>query len=219
MVNTVLFDMDGTLLDTLGDLHASINAALTQNGLSAVTRDEARLAAGYGSIELIELVTKHELKPKSPMFERVHEDFICHYRKHCNDTTQPYPGIMDLLARLKEEGAKMAVVSNKIQPETERLRKLWFDDYIAFAVGREDEIKPKPDPAMALKALELMGSTQADAVFIGDSQPDVQTGKNVGCLSVGCTWGFRPREVLEAEKPDYIIDAPIELLEIIRSNR
>lgn len=214
-MDTVLFDMDGTLLDTLDDLHVSVNYALEQSGLPLVTFDETREAAGYGSIVLIELLTKHAFVTGSPEFQRVFDDFNAHYKVHCNDATHPYPGIMELLAGLKDRGIKMAIVSNKIQPETEALRKLWFADYIPVAVGRVEGIAPKPDPAMALKALEQLGAQPQDAWFVGDSQPDVRTGKNARCTSVACTWGFRDFATLEEEYPDFIIDSPLELLDIV----
>ena len=215
MVNTVLFDMDGTLLNTLQDIHTSVIYALEKNALPPVTLDETREAAGYGSIVLIEEVTKHKLETGSTQFTRVFDDFSNHYQAHCNDTTQPYPEIMELLAGLKARGVKMAVVSNKIHHETEALRKLWFADFITHAVGRTEGVPPKPDPHMAFQALDALGSSPQDALFVGDSQPDVQTGKNAGCSCVGCTWGFRSRQILESERADYIIDSPLELLGII----
>ncbi len=218
-MDTILFDMDGTLLDTLEDLHVSVNYALERSGLPCVTFDETREAAGYGSIVLIELLTKHAFVTGSPEFQRVFDDFNGHYKEHCNDVTHPYSGVMELLAALKERGLKMAIVSNKVQPETEALRELWFADFIPVAVGRVDGIAPKPDPAMANKALELLGSQPQDAWFVGDSQPDVRTGKNAGCTSVGCTWGFRDYATLEEERPDFIIDNPLELLDIIDAAR
>ena len=218
-MDTILFDMDGTLLDTLDDLHTSVNYALEQSGLPLVTLDETREAAGYGSIVLIEMLTKHTFVTGSPEFQRVFDDFNTHYKAHCNDATRPYDGIMELLPALAERGLKMAIVSNKVQPETEALRKLWFADFIPVAVGRVGGIAPKPDPAMAFKALELLGSCPKDAWFVGDSQPDVRTGKNAGCTSVGCTWGFRDFATLEEEYPDFIIDSPFELLDIVDASR
>lgn len=218
-MDTVLFDMDGTLLNSLDDLYDSVNYALERSGLPLVTHDETREAAGYGSIVLIELLTKHAFETGSPEFQRVFDDFNAHYKEHCNDKTRPYPGIMELLAGLKERGLKMAVVSNKVQPETEALRKLWFADYIPVAIGRVDGIAPKPDPAMAFAALDLLGSSAADACFVGDSQPDVRTGKNAGCKSVGCTWGFRDFATIKNEHPDFIIGEPGELLDIIDASR
>lgn len=218
-MDTVLFDMDGTLLNTLGDIHASVNFALEQSGLAPVTLNETREAAGYGSIVLIEMVTKGDFAQDSAEFKRVFNDFSNHYAEHCKDSTQPYPGIMELLAALKELGIKMAVVSNKIHHETEALRQSWFAEYIPLAIGRAEDVPAKPDPTMALRALEQLGSTPQSTLFVGDSQPDVQTGKNAQCTSVGCTWGFRSREILEAERADFIIDAPLELLEIVGSGR
>ena len=218
-MDTILFDMDGTLLNTLDDLHASVSYALEQSDLPPVTLDETREAAGYGSIVLIEMLTKHTLVTGSPEFQRVFDDFNTHYKAHCNDATRPYDGIMDLLPALAERGLKMAIVSNKVQPETEALRKLWFADFIPVAVGRVEGIAPKPDPAMAFKALEQLGAQPQDAWFVGDSQPDVRTGKNAGCTSVGCTWGFRDFATLEEEYPDFIIDSPLELLDIVDASR
>lgn len=218
-MDTILFDMDGTLLNTLDDLHASVSYALEQSDLPPVTLDETREAAGYGSIVLIEMLTKHTLVTGSPEFQRVFDDFNTHYKAHCNDATRPYDGIMELLPALAERGLKMAIVSNKVQPETEALRKLWFADFIPVAVGRVEGIAPKPDPAMAFKALEQLGAQPQDAWFVGDSQPDVRTGKNAGCTSVGCTWGFRGFATLEEEYPDFIIDSPLELLDIVDASR
>ena len=218
-MDTILFDMDGTLLNTLDDLHASVSYALEQSDLPPVTLDETREAAGYGSIVLIEMLTKHTLVTGSPEFQRVFDDFNTHYKAHCNDATRPYDGIMELLPALAERCLKMAIVSNKVQPETEALRKLWFADFIPVAVGRVEGIAPKPDPAMAFKALEQLGAQPQDAWFVGDSQPDVRTGKNAGCTSVGCTWGFRDFATLEEEYPDFIIDSPLELLDIVDASR
>ena len=214
-MNTVLFDMDGTILDTLTDLQASVNYALDEAGLPRVSRDDTRLAAGYGSIRLIDDLTGHAYSTNSPKFRHVFDTFSQHYAAHSNETTHPYEGVIELMEGLKERGVKMAVVSNKVQAATEALRQLWFGEYITVAVGRMDDVPPKPDPAMAFMALEQLGSAPEDAIFLGDSEPDVQTGKNTGCISVGVTWGFRSREVLEAEEPDYIIDEPAELLAIV----
>lgn len=211
--------MDGTLLDTLEDLHASVNYALERSDLPLVTMDETRMAAGYGSVVLIELLTKHTFITGSPEFQRVFDDFNEYYKAHSNDQTKPYPGIMEMLAGLKERGIKMAIVSNKIQPETEALRERWFAEYVPYAVGRVEGIPPKPDPAMAFAALELLGSTPAQSWFMGDSQPDVRTGRNAKCQSVACTWGFRDFAVLEEEYPDFIIDAPAEFLDIVDASR
>ncbi len=213
--DTILFDMDGTLLYTLDDLGASVNYALGRAGLPLASADEVREAAGYGSIVLIELLTHHAYPTKSPEFERVFADFNAHYEAHRDDTTRPYDGVMELLAALKERQVKMAVVSNKIARDTEALRQKWFADYISVAVGRTDDVPPKPAPDMALAALEALGSSADRALYVGDSEPDAQVAKASGCTGVSVTWGFRTRETLEAQQPAHIIDTPAELLPIV----
>lgn len=214
-MDTVLLDMDGTLLDTIEDIQVAVNYALERAGLPLVTVQETKEAAGYGSIVLIEMLSKHTYVKDSPEFKSIFDDYSSYYKEHSNVHTKPYPGVIDMLAGLKERGIKMAVVSNKTQPETEALRKLWFADYIPVAIGRVDGVPPKPDPAMAFKALEELSSSPQNAIFMGDSQPDVRTGRNAKCTSVACTWGFRDFATLEEEYPDFIIDNPLELLDII----
>lgn len=214
-ITTVLFDMDGTLLSTLDDLMTSVNFALEQSGLPPVSFDEARLAAGYGSVVLIEEVTKHAFPTGSPEFQKVYDDFSARYAAHRNDTTEPYDGIMELLSALKERGIKTAVVSNKWHTDTEALRKKWFDGLIPLSVGRSDTMPAKPAPDMALAALHELGSTPEQAIYLGDSEPDAQVGKASGCVSVCCTWGFRDVAVLERQHPDFIIDTPAQLLDVI----
>ncbi len=213
--DTVLFDMDGTLLYTLDDLGASVNYALARAGLPQASADEVRLAAGYGSIVLIELLTHHAYATDSPEFKQVFADFNAHYEAHRDDTTRPYDGVMELLAALKERGVKMAVVSNKIARDTEALRQKWFADHISVAVGRTDDVPPKPAPDMAFAALEALSSSADCALYVGDSEPDAQVAKASGCTGVSVTWGFRTRETLEAQQPAHIIDAPAELLSIV----
>lgn len=214
-MDTVLFDMDGTLLDTIDDIHASVNLALREAGLPEVSRDETRLAAGYGAIALIEKLSHGACPAGSREFEQTYGAYARHYNLHHNDHTRPYDGIMELLAALRERGFKMAVVSNKGQEDTEQLRELFFADYISYAIGRTDSRPPKPAPDMAFAALELLGSTAAQAFYVGDSEPDAQIAKNAGCVGVSCLWGFRSRETLEAQQPAYLIEYPRQLLDII----
>lgn len=215
MFDTVLFDMDGTLLDTLDDLHASVNHALSACGLPQVTRDQTRIAAGYGSIVLMDELSGHAHPTDSPEFRHLLDVFAEHYNAHHDDATRPYDGIAELLAALKGRGVKMAIVSNKAQRDAEQLRALWFADSIGLAIGRVDEVPAKPAPDMAEKALRLLGSTRETALYLGDSEPDAQTARNVGCTGVCCTWGFRSRGTLEAQHPDFIIDEPAQLLGIV----
>jgi len=214
-VDTVLFDMDGTLLNTLEDLNASVNYALRKAGLPAVSADETRLAAGYASIVLIDRLSKHAYPTDSPEFKAVWSSFVEHYSEHSNDTTKPYEGMLQLLAQLSERGIKMGVVSNKIHADTDALRQKWFADYIPLALGFSEAYPKKPAPDMVFAALEQLGSTPEHTLYVGDSDPDVQIARNSGCTSVAVTWGFRDRETLEEFGPDYLIDHPLELVDIV----
>lgn len=211
-MEAVLFDMDGTLLDTLADLDTSVNYALARFGLPGVAADETRQAAGYGSVVLMDELSHHAYPTDSEEFGRLLSCFAAHYNAHHDDATAPYEGVLELLEGLSRRGAKMAVVSNKIHKDTVELNELYFARYIPVAVGRNDEMAPKPAPDMALAACERLDVAPERAFYVGDSEPDVQVAKNAGCASVGCTWGFRSREVLAAEKPDYLVDDPRDLL-------
>ena len=219
LLDTVLFDMDGTLLATLDDLHASVNHALSACGLPQVSLEETRLAAGYGSVVLMDEVSHHAHPVDSAEFDRLHDAFVSHYNAHHNDTTRPYEGIPELLSELKERGVKMAVVSNKLERDVRELAALWFGDFISVAVGRVEGVPAKPAPDMALIALERLGSVPERSAYLGDSEPDAQVARAAGCTAVCCTWGFRTRDVLEAQHPDLIIDEPRELLGIVGNER
>ncbi len=216
-IDTVLFDMDGTLLDTIEDLHASVSYALERAGLPPVTQDETRLAAGYASVVLIDKLTGHRFDTGSLEFKRVWSDFMEHYGVHHSDRTKPYEGMPELLEGLKSRGVKMAVVSNKAHRDTEALRQQWFSDYIPVAVGFTDELPKKPAPDMVYAALKELESTPQRSLYVGDSEPDCQIAKNSGCTGVAVTWGFRTRETLEGQHPDYIIDFPADLLSVVDS--
>ena len=216
-MKTVLFDMDGTLLDTLEDLSASANYALAQAGLEPVTKSQVREAAGYASVVLMDTLSGHCFDVESESFKNLWMCFLDHYNEHHGDTTRPYPGILELLGRLKKAGVRMAVVSNKRHEDTEQLRLEWFADYVPVAVGFTPERPRKPAPDMLFAALDLLGDDIVDTVYVGDSQPDVQIAQNAGCASIAVTWGFRTRSVLEAENPDFIVDTPQELYSVLQT--
>lgn len=215
LLDTVLFDMDGTLLNSLADLHASVNYALGECGLPTVTLDQTRVAAGYGSVALMDDLSGHAYPTDSAEFARLFDTFTEYYNKHHDDATRPYDGIPELLEALKARGVKMAIVSNKAQRDAEQLRALWFGDCIELAIGRVEGVPAKPAPDMPRKALGILGSAPETTVYIGDSEPDAQTARNLGCTGVCCTWGFRSRETIEAQHPDYIIDEPSQLLDVL----
>ncbi|MCD8199897.1 MAG: HAD-IIIA family hydrolase [Coriobacteriaceae bacterium] len=213
--DTVIFDMDGTLLDTVADLQVAANYALKRAGLPEVDAEATRYAAGYGAVGLMEKLSEGELADDKAALDKLVADFRGYYSEHNTDQTKPYDGVEEMLATLKQAGAKMGIVSNKVHGDTEALRKIYFDDTIPLAIGLNSAMPRKPDPKMLNSALELLGSSAERTLYVGDSEPDVQIAKNAGCTSVACTWGFRSRAVLEAEDPDYIIDHPSELVAII----
>jgi phosphoglycolate phosphatase len=151
----------------------------------------------------------------NPQYEKCLADFRFHYSKNMQNKTTAYDGIMELLGRLAKENFKIAIVSNKFDTAVKELNQIYFKEYIKLAIGETKDVLKKPAPDMLFKAIEQLGSTVHETMYIGDSEVDVKTAKNSGVTSIGVTWGFRNREVLEQEGPDYIIDRPEELLKIV----
>ena len=166
--DTYIFDLDGTLLDTLTDLAASCNYALQQHGMAQRTIDEVRMFVGNGVKKLMERAIPDGLA--NPQFDEVYQCFRQHYLKHGLDHTAPYPGVLPMLAELKRRNKKIAVVSNKFYRATEELCKHFFDQYVEVAIGEREGIKKKPAPDTVLEALAQLSVTGDNAVYIGDSQ-------------------------------------------------
>lgn len=213
--DTVIFDLDGTLLNTLEDLTDSVNYTLELYGFPSRTIEEIRRFVGNGVARLIELAVPDGLN--NPQYEKSLADFRVHYSENMQNKTSTYKGILELLKQLSREDYKIAIVSNKFDKAVKGLNKLYFGEYIRVAIGESANISKKPAPDTVFKALEELCSTADKAVYVGDSEVDVKTAKNSGMICVGVTWGFRNREVLEQEGADYIIDSPEELLKIINT--
>lgn len=211
--NTIIFDLDGTLLNTLDDLKDSLNYALNKHGYEARTLEEVRSFVGNGVQKLVERALPAETSAEE--MQKCLATFKEHYNKNMQNKTRPYDGIMELLAELKNNNYKTAIVSNKFDAAVKELAKDYFGDLINVAIGESAAIKRKPAPDSVFAALKELESDIGNALFIGDSETDVQTAKNAGLTCVGVTWGFRTREVLLNEGADYIIDAPNELLKIL----
>ena len=212
-ITTVLFDMDGTLLNTLDDLADSVNFTLTKFGCPTRDVDEIRGLLGYGAYYLI----KHAMPENTPEDE-VQTAFAFYkeyYKQNMQNKTAPYDGVNELLKGLHEKGIKMAVVSNKPGPATEILCEELFGEYIKTAIGVGGEVKEKPDPSGLEKALKLLNSTKEETVFVGDSDVDMQTAVNSNLKAIGVTWGFRDREIIESFNPYAIVDYPTEILDKI----
>jgi phosphoglycolate phosphatase len=209
--DTVVFDLDGTTLDTLQDLADSVNFALKSCGFPERTYAHVRRAVGNGVRNLMSQCVPDGLS--NPRFEECFEQFRKHYEKNLQNKTAPYPGIMALLQELHVKGYKMAIVSNKLDSAVKKLNKQYFGQMIPVAIGETEHLQRKPAPDSVFQALKELGSLPEKAVYVGDSEVDVLTAKNAGVPCIAVTWGFRDRE--ELEDADFIIDEPARLLGIL----
>lgn len=213
--DTVIFDLDGTLLDSIDDLADSINNALGQCGFPKHTTKEIQSYVGDG----VDMLVRRALPQNADQvdYNAVHKAFVSIYSENMFNKTQPYLGIPELIAELCQRGVKMAVVSNKFQDAVTPLIEDYFGDCITVSVGADENTPIKPDPSGVLKAMEQLGSVREQTVYMGDSDVDVLTAKNAGVFSVACTWGLRDRAILEAASPDAIIDSPQDILPFIKA--
>ena len=207
---TYVFDLDGTLLNTINDLAASVNFALKEYGMSQHTVDEVRNFVGNGVKKLMERAVPDGLD--NPLFEDAYATFKKHYLEHGLDTTKPYPGIVDLLRELKKRGKNIAVVSNKFYDATGELVRHFFGEYVKVAIGERENIRKKPAPDTVLEAFRLLGVDKEEAVYIGDSDVDVNTAKIVGIPCISGLWGFRDIEFLIENGATTFVETPQEIL-------
>ena len=210
---TAIFDLDGTLLDTLEDLYLATNQALGRYFLPFRTRDEVRMFVGNGVEALIRCAVPEGTA--ETMVEAVLSDFKATYAAICEDHTAPYEGIGDLLTALRERGIRVAVVSNKFDAATKQLCQTYFGELVEIAVGERAGIRKKPWPDTVFEALSILGVAAEDAVYIGDSDVDIETARAAGmpCLSV--TWGLRDEEFLLEHGATVLVHTPEELLGIL----
>ena len=207
---TYIFDLDGTLLNTLTDLAGATNHALRIHGMPVHTEEAVRGFVGNGVKKLIERAVPGG--EANPAFEEVYRTFREYYLEHSLDNTRPYPGIMDMLAELKARGKKMAVVSNKFCTATEELCRHFFGDYITVAIGEREGIRRKPWPDTVVEAMNRLGTGREGTVYIGDSDVDIATARNSGLPCISVLWGFRGREFLMEHGGTVFISEPRELL-------
>ena len=206
---TYIFDLDGTLLSTLADLAASTNYALRTHHMPERSLDEMRRFVGNGVKKLMERAIPDGLN--NPLFEETFATFRQHYMQHNLDTTQPYPGIMQLLEQLKAEGKNIAVVSNKFYAATRELCRHFFGDLVPVAIGEREDIRKKPAPDTVIEALRELGVDKEGAVYIGDSDVDIMTAKNSGMPCVSVLWGFRDKVFLLEHGATTLISQPEDM--------
>lgn len=209
----VIFDLDGTILDTLEDLALTMNHVLKLHGMPERTDDEIRLFTGNGIRNLIENSAADGTDSK--IIDRMFDDFNTYYKEHCYDHTGPYEGISECMDRLKNDGCMIAVVSNKADYAVQALCDRFFPGEFDFAVGEKEGVRRKPCPDSVLHVLEKLSVEKGQSVYIGDSEVDIKTAANAGIDEIAVTWGFRDRDYLRECGADVIAEDTEELYELL----
>ncbi len=211
-IKTVIFDLDGTLLNTLDDLSDGVNYTLRKFGFKQRTIEEVRAFVGNGVKNLILRALPED---KKDMLDKCLPVFKEYYGEHNAVKTAPYEGIIELLTRLKEKGIRTAIVSNKYDLAVKQLQESTFGGLIDFALGEGNGIKVKPDPEGIYYAMDKIGATKDSCVYVGDSEVDVITARGAGLKCITVTWGFRDEQTLRALSPDMIARSVEELEKLI----
>ena len=211
----VVFDMDGTILDTLTDLADSVNHCLGLYGYPPVPRQAVAAALGNGAGRLVEELI--EGGRNNPDYSNVLNAHIAYYENHCQIKTAPYSGIIPAMKRLKENGIRMAIVSNKGDGAVAKLSERYFGALVETAVGERTGIRRKPSPDTVLEALRMMGVSPEKAIYVGDTEVDVETASNAGMPCMLVSWGFRDRVWLERLGAEFLVDTAPEMVEKIES--
>ena len=214
-IKNIVFDMDGTILDTITDIREATNHALKACGFAERSLTEVLSFVGNGIKVLIEKAVPNNIS--SSDFDKCFDEFKSYYDVHKNDNTKAYPDILKLMDAIKEMGINMSVVSNKFDAGVKALASELFAGYLPIAIGESEKVIPKPNPCGVWLAMDMMGATKANTVYIGDSEVDFQTAKNSEIEFIGVSWGFRPRALLEELGTKYIADSPLEIIEILRN--
>lgn len=214
MIKAVIFDLDGTLVNSLYDLADATNYALQQNGFPIHETEKYKYFIGNGIPRLIERALPEDNRNTKTKL-KVKEDFFKYYSVHYADKTVAYEGMVDAVNKIKAQGIKIAVVTNKADVMAKTVTKAVYGGIFDIVVGLSDKFPSKPDPASTFSTLKALGATPKESLFVGDSGVDMQTGVNSGIAPVGVLWGFRGREELKDNGARYIIEKPCELLNII----
>ena len=217
MKKLYIFDLDGTLVDSLEDLADSVNITLERHGYPGHITEEYKYFVGNGALKLIERALPENARTEQNI-RAVHNDYTKVYTEHLLCKTKPYDGINELLAELKRRGCKLAVASNKPDMHSRMVVESIFGADIFDTVhGKREGVPTKPSPDIMLDIMAELGVTAEECVHSGDSSVDVETAKNAGIACVGCTWGFRTQEELEKAGADFIAHEPADILHMTLS--
>ena len=214
-ITTIIFDLDGTLLYTLEDLTDAMNYILRLYDMPERSIEEVRRFVGNGIKNLIRRAVPGDME--ETLIDEMFEKFEVYYDEHCLDKTGPYPGIIELIQRLKEDGYKLAIVSNKVDSAVKELNERFFMPDVKVAIGEKPGVERKPAPDTVYEALRELGSRKEEAIYIGDSEVDVATAKNSNIPCISVLWGFRDKEVLIAAGATTFAKTTDEVYKIIRS--
>ena len=208
--DAVIFDLDGTLTDTLGDLRNSVNFALRQFGFPERTLDEIRIFVGNGVRKLIYLSVPENTSEE--VSEKCLDVFKEYYKNNSLVETKPYDGIIPMIEILKNQGIRTAVVTNKMHEAAKEIAEIFFGDLIDITLGQIDGVAQKPEPDGIYHVLEKLGVSKEKSVYVGDSEVDCITAKNADIPCIGVTWGFRDESVLVENGADFIADTPDDII-------
>ena len=215
MIQLVIFDLDGTLVNTIPDLADSVNFSLNRNGFPTHGYTDYPGFVGNGIYKLIERALPADHRDTDTILS-VKEVFVKYYMKHCVDKSAVYQGVDNLLHQLCDKGVKVAVASNKVHVATLHMMKVIFPDIpFACVLGQRNGVPTKPDPAIVFEILRTTNVNPNEVLYVGDSGVDMQTAHNAGLAAVGVSWGLRPVSELQQFEADYIIDEPSELLRLL----
>lgn len=209
----IIFDLDGTLLDTLTDIAEGTNHALRVNGFPERTRDEIRSFVGNGAGKLIERAVPDG--QAGAVLEQVRQSFDGYYKVHCKDHTGPYPGIMEMLEKLAQGGYTLGVVSNKPDFAVQELIPEYFPGIFASVTGEREGIAKKPAPDLIWEAMKNLHADAAETVYVGDSEVDLEAAANAGVACISVAWGFKGRKFLEKHHAGMIIEEPLEIFKFM----
>ncbi len=217
MITTVIFDMDGTVLNTLDDLAASVNHVLTEFGMPTHCTEDYRLYFGNGIRYALQCAVPKGTKEET--IDRMLPVFRAHYNAHCLDRTGPYEGIPELMRSLREQGYKLAIVSNKIDSAVKELNARFFHDDVEVAIGEREGIRRKPAPDTVIQALAELKSARDEAIYVGDSEVDLQTASNAGLPCFTVLWGFRDKAFLTEQGAAVFANTPKEVFDLLTGER